>query len=512
MQQKEHFRVCVRFVVRWEGIRIFFLLCERNSKQMQPARQKISRLENAAAVRLRSKFHVQKDFTQDLLYRQRQWAEMTDEDRDNLNAKYSAAASVKFRLQQLASKVSTSDDVLGLADQARRVLQDMKCFSLAEDPKLILSAQILHLAAAFEVPNNTPGIEHLANLAARSTYMLDAPTAASLIDSFGSLAPQEMHRLLPVFAPRLEQLVPDLLPREAVNVAAQCEKVQTATVPLFNKLIKHIVCYRDTTHCLDLSRAVGIFSRVRSSMALQALDDVAPALQRKAHLLSLESVVQTFRAYGRVGHAPRRLVNALSSAVLQHIDELDSLQMSQVAISTVDVGCRHENLLKRLALRHIAMGTGTVSASAAFLYCFARFKIDDPDIVQECLQRLEGGTIPVDQAPRIIVACAQLAIDHPIVSRTLAVLASSSQFLIPVATLVAALRAVLTLIPRLHEPHRDVSLKALSTLVSCVCARGSEVVYSSLVDAVGECVAIIDKSPSLSSFAETLRHTFSIVY
>ncbi|CBH18781.1 hypothetical protein, conserved [Trypanosoma brucei gambiense DAL972] len=240
-----------------------------------------------------------------------------------------------------------------LRSKATQILRTLPLLSIDEDPYFTHTQRALRLAAYFGAVD-LPVTYALINQHTKNAFMLDAFSMASFFYTLAKLKHPQTKEIVGILLPRLREVAPELIAREAVHILRLLCSIQMADAQLVKVVTETVVATAADVPLRDARQCAFILSetfpeeaqRILGAVEHRLCDDIdmnADANEVKTTILDVCRVVSA------TCKGPRRLLNSVARRSMELLPQLTPLDVAFVVKAFHLSSYRHLRLLRVLS-------------------------------------------------------------------------------------------------------------------------------------------------------------------
>ncbi|KEG10890.1 hypothetical protein DQ04_03181030 [Trypanosoma grayi] len=313
-----------------------------------------------------------------------------------------------------------------LRTEATSILRTLPLLSSDEDPRFVHTQRALRAAAYFDAVD-LPTTYALINQHTKNAFLLDAVAMSSFFFILGKLQHPQTAEIIAVLLPRLRELAPDLIPREAVHILRVLHRYGVEDAKLVKTLTDTVVNTAAEAPLKDVRQCAVVLAETNPEEARRVLVGATTRLCEEIELCTDTNEVKATmmdicRAVALTCSGPRELLNSVARRSLDLLPQLTPLDIAYVLKAFHLSSYRHLRVLRVLA-SSLAARAGenkaaaevvTAAAVAMVVPALAHFYVTDCEevvltLVSAVAETLEGLNLALTLLATVRLQCVSPA-------------------------------------------------------------------------------------------------------
>ncbi|RNF27133.1 putative mitochondrial RNA binding protein [Trypanosoma conorhini] len=312
-----------------------------------------------------------------------------------------------------------------LRTEAVQILRALPLLSTDEDPRFVQAQRALRVAAYFDAVD-LPATYALINQHTKNAFLLDAVAVSAFFLILSKLRHPQTAEIVAILLPRLREVAPDLIPREAIHVLRLLHRCGVGDASLVKILTDTVVKTVADTPLTDVRQCAVMLAEAYPEEAKQVLAAAETRLCSEVEVCEDAAaakgiILDVCRVIALTCSGPRGLLNSVARRSMDLAPQLTPLDIGYILKAFHMCSYRHLRLLRVLSssqASHLTEPAGTLrdptpSAVSMTLQALAHFYVVGCEevvltLVNAVLSSLEGLNFAL-----AMVACVRLQCVSP---------------------------------------------------------------------------------------------------
>ncbi|RNF10554.1 hypothetical protein TraAM80_01479 [Trypanosoma rangeli] len=318
-----------------------------------------------------------------------------------------------------------------LRTEAVQILRALPLLSTEEDPRFVHTQRALRVAAYFDAVS-LPATYALINQHTKNAFLLDAVAMSSFFLILSKLRHPQTAEIVEILLPRLREVAPELLPREAIYILRLLHRFGMGDAKLIKILTDTVVKTVADTPLTDVRQCAVMLAETYFEEAQQILVVAEKRLCNDIELCEDAAeakvmILDVCRVVALTCCGPRELLNSVARRSMDLAPQLTPLEIAYILKAFHMCSYRHLRLMRVLSSSQASHSTGptgpqrdiTPSAVSMTVQALAHFYVVGCEevvltLVNAVLHSLDGLNFALTMVSCVRLKCVSPGVEEAI--------------------------------------------------------------------------------------------------